>query len=42
MPKGGKLDRCVEHVKAKGKGNPYAICHASLGKGGKTRRSKKG
>lgn len=28
-----KFDRCVEHVKAKGTGNPYAICNKSLDRG---------
>lgn len=32
MPKGGKFDRCVEHVKKQGNvDNPYAICTASTG-----------
>lgn len=35
MPKGTKVARCVEQVKAKGKGgkgpNPYAVCQASTG-----------
>lgn len=25
------FDRCVKKVKAKGTGNPYAICRASMG-----------
>ena len=25
-----KFDRCVEHVKAQGKANPYAVCNSSL------------
>lgn len=30
MPKNTKVHRCVEKVKAKGKGvNPYAVCQAS-------------
>ena len=32
MPKGTKVHRCVEKVKAKGgKVNPYAVCQASTG-----------
>ncbi len=27
-----KFDSCVAHVKAKGKGNPYAICTSSFNK----------
>jgi len=30
-PKGTRVARCVEKVKAKGGGNPYAICQASTG-----------
>jgi len=26
MPKGTRVSNCVEDVKAKGGGNPYAIC----------------
>jgi len=29
MPKGTRVARCVEDIKAKGGGNPYAICQAS-------------
>ncbi|MBA0085206.1 MAG: hypothetical protein HRJ53_09430 [Acidobacteria bacterium Pan2503] len=30
MPKGTRVARCVEHVKAKGGGvNPYAVCQKS-------------
>ena len=30
MPKGTRVARCVEHVKAKGSGvNPYAVCQKS-------------
>jgi hypothetical protein len=37
MPKGTKVERCVQHVKAKGKGvNPYAVCQASTGQSYKT------
>ncbi len=32
MPKGTKVHRCVEKVKAKGGGvNPYAVCQAATG-----------
>lgn len=35
-PAGTKVHRCVEKVKAKGGGNPYAICQASTGQSYKT------
>jgi len=32
MPKGTKVERCVQHVKAKGGNvNPYAVCQKSTG-----------
>ena len=32
MPKGTKVHRCVQHVKAKGGNvNPYAVCQKSTG-----------
>ncbi len=32
MPKGTKVHRCVDKVKAKGSGvNPYAVCQKSTG-----------
>lgn len=32
MPKGGKFDRCVQHVKKQGNvDNPYAVCMESVG-----------
>lgn len=37
MPKGTKVSRCVNKVKAKGGGvNPYAVCQASTGQSYKT------
>ena len=45
MPKGTRVARCVEHVKAKGsKVNPYAVCQKSTGQSyatGKTLHKKK-
>lgn len=35
-PKGTRVHRCVEKVKHKGGGNPYAICQASTGQSYKT------
>jgi hypothetical protein len=35
MPKGGKFDRCVRSVAAKGSAqNPHAVCAAALKRGG--------
>lgn len=31
MPKGTRVSNCVEKVKRKGSGNPYAICQAATG-----------
>ena len=32
MPKGTRVERCVQHVKAKGGGvNPYAVCQKATG-----------
>lgn len=37
MPKGTKVARCVEHVKASGsKVNPYAVCQAATKQSYKT------
>lgn len=37
MPKGTKVARCVEKVKAKGGNvNPFAVCQASTGQSYKT------
>lgn len=37
MPRGTKVHRCVQKVKAKGgKANPYAVCQASTGQSYKT------
>lgn len=35
-PAGTKVHRCVQKVKKKGGGNPYAICQASTGQSYKT------
>ena len=35
-PKGTRVHRCVEKVKRKGGGNPYAICQAATGQSYKT------
>jgi hypothetical protein len=42
MPKGTKVARCVEKVKAKGKVNPYAVCQASTHQSYKTGKPLKG
>jgi hypothetical protein len=39
MPEGTKVARCVNKLKKKGKGNPYAICQASTGQSYKTGKS---
>jgi hypothetical protein len=36
MPRNTKVSRCVERLKAKGHGNPYAICQASTGQSYRT------
>ena len=36
MPKGTRVHRCVEKVKAKGGVNPYAVCQESTGQSYKT------
>lgn len=42
MPKGTRVARCVEHVKARGGGvNPYAVCQKSTGQSYATGRSLK-
>ncbi len=35
-PKGTRVHRCVDDLKRKGGGNPYAICQASTGQSYKT------
>ena len=35
-PKGTRVHRCVDDLKRKGKGNPYAICQSSTGQSYKT------
>lgn len=40
MPKGGKFDRCVKHVKAKVE-NPYAVCNKSVKHKGTKKGTKK-
>lgn len=43
MPKGTKVHRCVEKVKAKGGGvNPYAVCQKSTGQSYKTGKKLRG
>ena len=45
MPRGTAVHRCVEKVKRKGRGNPYAICQASTSqslKTGKRLKKKRG
>jgi hypothetical protein len=42
MPKGTRVARCVQKVKAKGTGNPYAICQASTGQAYSTGKKIKG
>lgn len=41
MPKGTRVYDCVQDVKAKGGGNPYAICQASTGQSYHTGKSLK-
>ncbi len=37
MPKGTRVHRCVQHMKAKGGGaNPYAVCQSATGQSYKT------
>lgn len=43
MPKGTRVHRCVQKVKARGRGvNPYAVCQASTGQSYATGKKLKG
>lgn len=43
MPKGTRVHRCVQKVKARGGGvNPYAVCQASTGQSYATGKKLKG
>lgn len=43
MPKGTKVEKCVEKVKKSGKDvNPYAVCQKSTGESYKTGKNIKG
>jgi hypothetical protein len=41
MPEGTRVHKCVEAVKKKGGGNPYAICQSSTGQSFRTGKALK-